>query len=275
MCLSISKEVKIPDHDKDGYCVGYKMIRHNNHASYQGNYLYELGLNESGRLTIHLTDAEARFGQINEGFHILLDFKDALNLANCWREKIIKVYFKKKDIVDTGYFYSAELALTGKETGLKTVVVTKLLVKSLEDIKNSENSEMAIDNTVKIPKPNKEGYCVGYKSIRKDNRSSWRLFKYNKGVNVSDRPYQELTNEEKITNRISQGILVFLNLEEARVEAKHWREKVIKVYFKPEDVVATGTYTSYNTILSKNAVVMKVLIKSLTPIKEKSNARHE
>jgi len=127
---------------------------------------------------------------------------------------------------------------------------------------------LAICNDVKLPPVNKQGYCVGYKVIQPDNRSSWYDHIYKKGVNYSNRIYKELDSHERSIQQIKNGIHVFLNLEEARREEKRWMdEKIIKVYFEPEDVVATGTYT-YDGDISSNAVVLKVLVKSLNKVRK-------
>lgn len=120
---------------------------------------------------------------------------------------------------------------------------------------------LEINKSVKLPKVNEEGYCVGYKLLlRGTNRASFRNdFIYRKGINVSDRPSKELTDEEKTLASISKGIHVFLNFKNTKdLSIRYNGDKIIEVYFKPEDVVATGTFGARHCV-----VVLKVLVKSL------------
>jgi len=139
MCMHLkSKEIDLKHGkiDKDGYLVGYKVLRASK-DSICYSYDWEIGLNVSSRTKKSRTKYEKRDYVIYQGFHILLskssaklfikDFKDSLGDDN---GHIIKVFYKPKDVVSYGYTN----VVTPKQKLLKTVVVTKCTVKSLKGV---------------------------------------------------------------------------------------------------------------------------------------------
>ena len=129
MCLSINKNVKLPKVQKDGYCIGYKVISKLNNDSLYHFYGYEIGVNKSTREGKFLTQAEISSGTVQKGFHIFLRLRTAkkmlVNRTGC--RKIIKVFFKPENVVALGTWENSH-----------NVVVTKLLVKSLNNICKEE-----------------------------------------------------------------------------------------------------------------------------------------
>jgi len=121
-----------------------------------------------------------------------------------------------------------------------------------------------INNFVKLPKVNKEGYCVGYKTLSFDNLSIYRYYRYVKGINKSNRKTKDMDGFERCSNNVRKGIHVYLNSEFANRDIISGNaDKIIKVYFKPEDVIKTGTFEERDC-----AVVMEVLVKSLNDIRK-------
>ena len=135
---------------------------------------------------------------------------------------------------------------------------------------------LKIDTSIKLRKTNKNGYHIGYKSIYLDNTSSYQNCQLKNGVNTSNRKNKEFTPFEKNTNLIESGYHIFLDIKDALEECNHWSnntwlgrpEKVIRVYFKPEDIVSTGFFYNSRKGTSKNVVVMKMDIKSFSKIKK-------
>ena len=124
MCMSLNKRVKLPKVNSQGYCLAYKVVRYNHISTYQ-NYAYCEGVNYSGRGDKRLTALEKELGEVSAGFHLFVNLRAAkfyANQANC---KIIEVYFKPVNVVALG---------TWGINGMHNVVVTKLVVKSLEGI---------------------------------------------------------------------------------------------------------------------------------------------
>jgi len=125
MCLKIDNTISLPKVDEDGYYKGYKVIYPNNYSILRG-YLYQMGLNQSSRKNVNLYTSEKNYKLIDLGFHLFLNYKSAKILASYQKSgaKVIEVYFKQEDIV-----------ATGKWSSYRNVVVTKLLVKSLEEVR--------------------------------------------------------------------------------------------------------------------------------------------
>lgn len=124
--MIINRRVKLPKVDKDGYYKGYKVVRSNNRSIFE-YFLYKIGENKSGRKSITLNALEEVNKVIEKGFHLFLNKRDAIfEKEGRWDYKIIEVFFKKENVVATGYWE--------KENTEENVVVTKLMVKSLEDI---------------------------------------------------------------------------------------------------------------------------------------------
>lgn len=129
---------------------------------------------------------------------------------------------------------------------------------------------LKIQKRVKLPKVRKDGYCIGYKVISFDNNSIYQFHEYTIGENLSNREDKSLTSTEKVFDEVEKGFHIFLCLRIAKESVlmtgnAYFRErKMIRVYFRPKDVVATGTWGTSN-----NVVVTKMLIKSLKHICKK------
>lgn len=124
MCLIINK-VKSPKVQKDGYCVGYKVIYSSNNESIYRSNFYALGENNSTRENKALSLYEINCDKVSEGFHLFLRLKDAKSQCNDVR-KVIRCFFKPEDVVAFGTWECGD--------GCPNVVVTKLLIKSLDHI---------------------------------------------------------------------------------------------------------------------------------------------
>ena len=129
------------------------------------------------------------------------------------------------------------------------------------------NMCLVINKRVKLPKVQKDGYCIGYKVISNMNDSVYQVHQYTIGLNRSTRMDKRFDEYEVYNNRIERGFHIFLRLRTAT--DKMYRgisryRKLIKVFFKPEDVVALGTWQLKNS--SHNVVVTKMFIKSLDHI---------
>ena len=46
---------------------------------------------------------------------------------------------------------------------------------------------LTINNSTKAKKPNKDGYCIGWKVMLKNNAAIFEDFRYKEGENVSNR----------------------------------------------------------------------------------------
>lgn len=121
---------------------------------------------------------------------------------------------------------------------------------------------LVINKRVKLPKVQKDGYCIGYKVISNMNDSIYQVHKYTIGLNRSTRMYKRLDEYEVSSNKVEQGFHIFLRLRTAidKMYKCSCERKVIKVFFKPIDVVALGTWQHKNS--SHNVVVTKMFIKS-------------
>ena len=124
-----------------------------------------------------------------------------------------------------------------------------------------------------------DGYCVAYKVIFHDNTTLFARcddFVYTIGENV---PYKQneyghngssmLFNNETVyfglhlflDKCIAKKLVSILNNAEPK------NAKMIKVYYKPEDVIAYGKSNTFRYDREKSVVVRKLTIKSLDPIK--------
>jgi len=129
MCLIIDKKVRNNHHKENGYCVGYKVLKWDDMSPYRQR-LYQIGW-ENAQL-----GREENLQEVLYGLHLFLNKKDAITELEDWGKtfnrdeyKIIKVYYKPKDVIDYGIFR------IGGWISTKTVAVKKLLVKSLKDIR--------------------------------------------------------------------------------------------------------------------------------------------
>jgi len=136
MCMDLKNGKIDKNHSKvnsDGYLVGYKVINDGDHSFVYSSHGWKEGLNRSNRRTITISKREKEHGIILKGFHIFVTKKAAISyigIGDAKRyNKTIKVYYKPTDIVSYGYTEVLEKHL---KKCLKTVVVTKCMVKSLE-----------------------------------------------------------------------------------------------------------------------------------------------
>jgi len=132
MCLVINKKVRNNNHKEDGYCVGYKSIYKDSNESIYRDHIYRIGENKSDRGDNTLTQSETLYLTVHYGFHLFLHLRDAKDKTLGYSQrKIIKVFYKPEDVVAYGNWE--------EERGSPNVVVTKVLVKSLNDIKGESH----------------------------------------------------------------------------------------------------------------------------------------
>jgi len=145
MCLLVDKSIKPNKPDKDGFCIGWKIIKENNSALIQDGYFYNLGLNFSS--LYYDADIGPNFSigykRIYEGFHLFLNKNGARKLWNFRKKrydkdyidntKLIKVFYKPEDVVAYG---KMEYSFSGDPINeTPNVVVKKLTIKSLEGVR--------------------------------------------------------------------------------------------------------------------------------------------
>jgi hypothetical protein len=98
-----------------------------------------------------------------------------------------------------------------------------------------------------LGKPNSKGLYSGYKVFNKwwdgSCTSVYYGFKWRQGWNESSRVWSCITPNEKASERIDLGFHIFLNKKDAlTVTIGNCGVICRKVYFKLEDVIATGTW---------------------------------
>ena len=135
---------------------------------------------------------------------------------------------------------------------------------------------LIIDKKVRNNHHKEGGYCVGYKVLRSDNRSPYQFATYGIGWKEAT-----LRIEPYPTYKVNYGLHIFLNKKEAILERSSPDSpdspdfKIIKVYYKPEDVIAYGTFDMWRLSLANvniitsvvNVAVKKLLVKSLKDIR--------
>ena len=126
---------------------------------------------------------------------------------------------------------------------------------------------LEIVKNAKAKKPNADGYCIGWKVVDTDNGAPYHWvhggYLYKEGKNVSDRLSKDIQSWEH--KNINHGFHVYGSRKSARLgkiryyalaqHCPHPKTKIIKVYFKPEDVIAYGT--------ENEIAVIKLTINSL------------
>lgn len=146
MCLVINQSIKSKKPDKDGFCIGWKLIKKDNSSLIQDHF-YKVGLNISNRnISIgckEYSEEEKRSGKIYYGFHLFLNKRGAKRIAEYRKNryekhydpfKLIKIYYKPKDVIAYGTMeYTGDPNEEINET--PNVVVNKLTIKSLERVK--------------------------------------------------------------------------------------------------------------------------------------------
>jgi hypothetical protein len=122
---------------------------------------------------------------------------------------------------------------------------------------------------------------VGYKVITDKLRSPFQsAYVWKEGLNCSGRPFTELLESEEKANRVDVGFHVIASLSDAvrmrdnltgglyslfsRTSSKSHR--IIKVYVKPEDVVAVGFFKGDYTEYELNMVCTKCWVEDLEEI---------
>ena len=136
---------------------------------------------------------------------------------------------------------------------------------------------LIIDKKIKAKKPNKDGFCIGWKLLQDNTVSPYRGYRYKKGMNVATLGHEPDPNEE-----IHYGFHLWTTRSSARVSLKDWNIisntntnfKIIKVYYKPEDVIAYGKYSQPNHFKENSpaewfrcVAVKRLTVRSLEGIK--------
>jgi len=143
------------------------------------------------------------------------------------------------------------------------------------------------DKKVRNNHHKENGYCVAYKIINENNRAPFmRDFKYKVGENPANPAYkvgeipvfQAHPSRDGLRDFAFYGLHLMLSLEETKdFVVSHFSDeftlfnaKIIKVYYKPEDVIAYGYAIDaafYNAKKNGRSVVVKsCLVKSLEPL---------
>jgi len=140
MCLVVDKSIKPNKPNKDGFCIGWKIVKEDNSALIQDDWVYQLGENLSSRC-YHSIDGREEI-TVYEGFHLFLNKNGARKLweyrkkrydKDYTSKKLIKVFYKPEDVVAYGKMAYSFLGDPINET--PNVVVDKLTIKSLEKVK--------------------------------------------------------------------------------------------------------------------------------------------
>ena len=133
---------------------------------------------------------------------------------------------------------------------------------------------MLIKRSIQTKKPNKDGFYTGWKVVTKANFPIFFYQGYNIGENISSRSYclsqyssellsNQLTLKEIIDQKVDYGFHICLDRKDARLANQYSstrRKKIIKVYYKREDVLAYGVWSDDKNV--KQVVVDKMTIKS-------------
>lgn len=133
------------------------------------------------------------------------------------------------------------------------------------------------------PKPDKDGFCKAFKVIYdrevphyteyakeycnffKNNCSLFDYsFVYQVGINIANHR-EDYNKDPKELDIIREGLHLILNLNDALSWVKMSYQKVIEVYYKPEDVVAYGFLQGTKT---QGVVVKQLVVKDLQGIKQ-------
>ena len=117
-------------------------------------------------------------------------------------------------------------------------------------------------------KPDKDGYLIGYKVIKNCNGSIYYRHDWKLGLNTSDRGTINPSPYEIKTTRVEQGFHAFFSKEMAKKYCRGGEYRVIKIFYKPKDVVSYGltcfdNVGNDNAIEAKSVVVTKCTVKSL------------
>jgi len=126
------------------------------------------------------------------------------------------------------------------------------------------------DKKVRNNHHKENGYCVAYKIIRDSNYAPFMdNFKYSTGINIAERNY-----EENNSTFAFSGLHLFLSLKETKDffldRFAFEYVKIIKVFYKPEDVLFYGHSIDAPFPAAKkngrSVVVKFCLVKSLEPL---------
>ena len=133
---------------------------------------------------------------------------------------------------------------------------------------------LRVDKSVKAKKPNSLGYCVGWKLMTKFHNAIYSCGDYKLGLNTSNRQNKSHgcdtgLNDDQIhykqemhRNLVAKGYHLFLKRDDARYLKKisiledELEEGliIVKVYYKPEDVVAYGKCSIHSNSIDLDPV---------------------
>lgn len=133
MCLLKDKKVRNNHHKENGYCIAYKIIQNNDCSLFMSEFQYKVGVNIPEKDNSN----ERCFSKfVFSGLHLFLSLKETKafisNRFNYQVFKIIKVFYKPKDVLFYGHTVDAAFQLA-KKNG-RSVVVKSCLVKSLKSV---------------------------------------------------------------------------------------------------------------------------------------------
>lgn len=138
------------------------------------------------------------------------------------------------------------------------------------------------DKKVRNNHHKEDGYLVAYKIVNENNRAPFmRDFKYEVGENPAYKNpvFQPHPSRDGLLDFAFYGLHLMLSLEETKdFVVSHFSDefalfnaKIIKVYYKPEDVIAYGYAIDaafYNAKKNGRSVVVKsCLVKSLEDVR--------
>ena len=139
MCLSLGmKKVRVKKPNKDGFCIGWKIVQLNNFAPFKSYFQYKLGENEAVLGKEYFPTLEIRYG-----FHFFttryaarVDILGWKAIGEGGKHKIIKVYYKPEDVIAYGSFSENNYLKAGHPVEwFDCVCVKKLTVRSLEPVR--------------------------------------------------------------------------------------------------------------------------------------------
>ena len=128
MCLKINYNIKASRVNKDGYCVGYKVVEveQDGLKSYYKGFKYCIGDFVSNRKSAQLEYNEVY--EINLGFHLFTTRNEARRFkTGKFATRMIRVFYKPEDAVAYGFFLNRGC--------YESVVVHKMTISSLKAIR--------------------------------------------------------------------------------------------------------------------------------------------
>jgi hypothetical protein len=132
------------------------------------------------------------------------------------------------------------------------------------------------DKKVRNNHHKEDGYCIAYKIVQNHNHSPFMNdFQYKVGVNI---PEKNSSEKNRFSMFAFSGLHLFLSLKEAKAFASNQFKyelikkliKIIKVFYKPEDVLFYGhtidAAFQYAKKNGRSVVVKSCLVKSLEDV---------